>query len=100
GTDGPYPLHDARGPRAPRSWLDNMTSCGLIACSSCHPSPSASIVPVELFSMTTSADATSRRTSATPSGDFKSTPNERFDRLDDTNDGLVRFAPMSRMKSG
>ena len=58
------------------------------------------MVPVELFSITTSADAASRRTNATPSGDFRSTPKLRLERLDDAKAGLVRFAPIRRMKSG
>jgi hypothetical protein len=47
------------------------------------------MVPVELFSIRTSADAASRCTKATPWGDFRLTPKLRFVRLDDANDGLV-----------
>jgi len=64
-----------------------------------QPRPSDVMVPVELFSITTSADAASRRTKSTPSGDFRLTPKLRLERLDEANEGLVRFEPIRRMKS-
>ena len=57
-------------------------------------------MPVELFSMTTSAMATSRFASSSPSGRLRSTPKLRFDRLDDANDGVISLPMITRMKSG
>ncbi len=57
-------------------------------------------MPVELFSITTSAVATSCFTSARPSGRFRSTPKLRFDRLDAANDGVISPPMILRMKSG
>ena len=58
------------------------------------------MVPVELFSITTSAIATSRFASSRPSGRFRLTPKLRLDRLDDANDGVISVPMITRMKSG
>ena len=57
-------------------------------------------MPVELFSITTSAIAARRMSTARPSGCFRFTPKLRFERLDDANEGVISPPVISRMKSG
>ena len=62
--------------------------------------PSLSIVPVELFSITTSDCFTSSNSNSRPSGVFALAPSARFERLDEQNDGFISPPSTMRMKSG
>ena len=60
----------------------------------------ASMVPVELFSITMSAVFTSSFSTANPSGILELTPKLRLVRLDEANDAVISVPMTSRMKSG
>ncbi|MCZ7526296.1 MAG: hypothetical protein M5U14_07930 [Acidimicrobiia bacterium] len=97
---GPYPFQSFQGPRDPMSWLLTMTTPGFSRCTVSQSRPMSAIVPVEPFSMITSAQATSRRARASPSSVFTFTPKLRFTRLDEAKDALISLPATVRMKSG
>ena len=62
--------------------------------------PRESIVPVEPFSVTTSAVADELVEEARPSSDFRLMPRPRFEREDDAKEPLICVPITMRMKSG